>query len=104
MVSVHEGQVTFTYRDRRDQNKKKQMILDAVEFIRRFLLHVLPDGFVKIRYYGFLYHRHKRRCVALIRGLINPDRVYPEKVNETIAAIIKRLTGRDITCCPQLGP
>lgn len=103
IVSVHEGKVTFTYRDRSDQNKKKQITLDAVEFIRRFLLHVLPDGFMKIRYYGFLSHRHKKRCVALIRALINPKRVYPEKVNETTLAIIERLTGRDINCCPQCG-
>ena len=53
LVSMTDSTVTFRYRDYRDHNKMKLMTLDAMEFIRRFLLHVLPSGFQKIRYYGF---------------------------------------------------
>ena len=79
------------------------MTLDGVEFIRRFLLHVLPDGYFKIRYFGFLSHRNKKRCIPLIRTLIDPDAEYPEKRKETALEIMLRLTGTDITCCPECG-
>jgi hypothetical protein len=52
IISLDKDQVTFSYRDRADGNKKKRMTLSAFEFIRRFLMHILPDGFVKIRHYG----------------------------------------------------
>jgi hypothetical protein len=69
------------------------MSLDAHEFIRRFLLHVLPKGFVKIRYFGFMSHTNKKQAIALLRKLINPDAVMPEKIKETIAEMMLRLTG-----------
>ena len=103
IVAIDNGRVSFTCRDRKDENRKKTMNLAAVAFIRRFLLHVLPDGFMKIRYFGFLASRHKSRYIGLIRHLIHPDVAYPEKEKETIAEIIKRLTGLDITCCPRCG-
>ncbi|MDY6842129.1 MAG: transposase, partial [Pseudomonadota bacterium] len=101
--SLHNDQVVFAYRDRAHQNRKKHMTLPAVEFIRRFMLHVLPDGFMKIRYYGFLSHRHKKRNIALIRNLIDPGGHYPAKIHETLETIMQRLTGRDIKQCPQCG-
>ena len=91
--------MTFTYRDRADENEQKLMSLEATEFIRRFLLHVLPDGFVKIRYFGFLAHRNKKRCIALIRKLIDPDAMPIAKIEETAVEMMLRLTGIDITCC-----
>src|SRR3990172_44598 len=54
ILAVENGQVTFSYRDRRDKDRLKSMPLDAEQFIRRFLLHVLPDGFIRIRHFGFL--------------------------------------------------
>ena len=54
ILSAHNGEVTFSYRDRKDQNRKKTMPLDAHEFMRRFLLHVIPKGFVRVRHFGFL--------------------------------------------------
>jgi hypothetical protein len=101
IVSIDNDKVTFTYRDREKNNETRQMILDADEFIRRFLLHILPKGFVKIRYFGFLSHTNKKQAVAVLRKLINPDAVMPEKIKETIAEMMLRLTGDDITCCPQ---
>jgi hypothetical protein len=101
IVSIDNDKVTFTYRDREKNNEIRQMSLDADEFIRRFLLHILPKGFVKIRYFGFLSHTNKKQAVALLRKLINPDAVMPEKIKETIVEMMLRLTGDDITCCPQ---
>ncbi len=101
IVSIDNDKVTFTYRDRGKNNETRQMCLDADEFIRRFLLHILPKRFVKIRYFGFLSHTNKKQAVALLRKLINPDAVMPEKIKETIAEMMLRLTGDDITCCPQ---
>jgi len=103
IVSMQNDTVTFTYRDRADDNRQKHMTLAACEFIRRFLLHVLPDGFVKIRYFGFLAHRNKKRCIALVRKLIDPDAQPIEKLDETAVEMMQRLTGIDITCCPQCG-
>ncbi|MEK7323870.1 MAG: transposase, partial [Chloroflexota bacterium] len=52
ITNIADGQVSFTYYDNQDGGKQKELTLTAVEFIRRFLLHVLPDRFVRIRYYG----------------------------------------------------
>jgi hypothetical protein len=79
------------------------MTLDAHEFIRRFLLHILPMGFMKIRYFGFLAHKNKKQAIALIRKLIDPDAKLPGKIVETIMEMMLRLTGKDITCCPKCG-
>jgi predicted Zn-ribbon and HTH transcriptional regulator len=99
--SILNGKVTFTYRDRQDNNALKTMSLAADEFIRRFLLHILPGGFMKIRYFGFLAHTNKKQAVALIRKLIDPDMTFPEKIKESIFEMMLRLTGKDITCCPK---
>ncbi len=100
IVSIDNGSVTFTYRDRKRDNEIKEMTLDADEFIRRFLLHVLPKGLIKIRYFGFLSHTNKKKEIPLIRKLIDPDATFPEKIKETICEMMLRLTGIDITCCP----
>jgi len=99
--SILNGNVAFTYRDRQRDNEIRQMTLDAEEFIRRFLLHVLPRGFLKIRYFGFLSHRNKKQAIALLRKLIDPDAKFPEKVKETILEMMLRLVGIDITRCPK---
>jgi hypothetical protein len=59
LVSIQDGRVYFKWRDSRKGNQIKETSLDAVEFIRRFLLHVLPSGFVKIRHFGFLSNRNR---------------------------------------------
>jgi len=101
ILSIDNGKVTFTYRDRERNNETRKMTLAAEEFIRRFLLHILPAGFMKIRYFGFLSHKNKKQAVALIRKLIYPDMKLPEKIKETISEMMLRLTGTDITCCPK---
>jgi len=99
--SIDNGTVTFEYRDRSKDNEVREMNLSADEFIRRFLLHVLPPGFMKIRYFGFLSNNNKKQTIPLLRKLIDPIAKLPEKTKETIIEMIFRLTGEDITCCPE---
>jgi len=70
ILSLSEGRVTFRWRDSAHGNKQKVMTLEAVEFIRRFLLHILPCGFVKIRHYGFLANGVRAGTLALCRSLL----------------------------------
>jgi hypothetical protein len=67
LLKLENGQVTFSWRDSKDNNRIKPMTLDAVEFIRRFLLHILPRGFVKIRHFGFLANRNRSVALGLCR-------------------------------------
>ena len=71
LLSLENGQVTFQWKDYADQNRTKTMKLDAVEFMRRFLLHVLPRGFVRIRQFGFLANRVRKEKLALCRSFLN---------------------------------
>jgi hypothetical protein len=70
LIGMSDGQVTFRWRDSADQNTQKTMTLNAVEFIRRFLLHVLPNGFVKIRHFGFLANCHRAKALKLCSALL----------------------------------
>ena len=70
LLRLENGQVTFQWRDSKDNNRIKAMPLDAVEFIRRFLLHILPPGFVKIRHFGFLSNRRRAAALASCRELL----------------------------------
>jgi putative transposase/transposase-like zinc-binding protein len=72
LVSLEGGVVRFQWRDSQHGNQINEMALDAVEFIRRFLLHVLPCGFVKIRHYGFLSNRNRKRNLTCCRTLLPP--------------------------------
>jgi hypothetical protein len=71
LLSMQDGRVSFGYKDYADGNKSKVMTLDAVEFIRRFLLHVLPGGFVRIRQFGYLANRARKKKLALCRTLLD---------------------------------
>jgi hypothetical protein len=72
LIELKDRQVTFRWRDSADSNQQKLMTLDAISFIRRFLLHILPSGFVKIRHFGFMANRNRRDAVALCRSLLPP--------------------------------
>ena len=101
ILSIDSDKITFYYRDRKRNNELRIMTLSAHEFIRRFLLHVLPVGFMKIRYFGFLAHKNKTQAIPLLRKLIDPEATLPQIIQETILEMMLRLTGRDITCCPK---
>ena len=70
LISLEQGKVRFSWRDYRDGNRIKEMSLDASEFIRRFLLHILPDGFQRIRYYGWMSNRKRTEKLAICRKLL----------------------------------
>ena len=74
ILDVRDGWVRFAYRNRRQGNRVQTMTLDADEFIRRFLLHVLPRGFMRLRHYGFLANRHKARTLRRCRDTAGPAR------------------------------
>lgn len=103
ILSIEGGEVTFKYCDRSDENKIKELKLKAEEFIRRYLLHILPRGFMKIRYFGFLAHANKKVSIPLLRLLINPNAEFAEKLTETVQELMLRLTGVDLTLCPECG-
>lgn len=71
LVKLEEDKVHFRWKDYAGENQQKTMALDAIEFIRRFLLHVLPSGLVRIRHYGFLANRHRKEKLELCRKLLN---------------------------------
>ena len=78
ILQVENGEVTLSYRDRKDGDRKKIMTLEAQEFIRRFLLHVLPDGFMRIRHFGFLANRSKKQALAQCRQLLDLNPALPK--------------------------
>ncbi len=99
ILNLENGRVAFRYRDYADGRKQKVLRLDVDEFIRRFLLHVLPKGFVRIRHYGLLANRSRRKKIALCRALLSAPE--PEtRAKETVSEKLLRLTGVDLHGCP----
>jgi Putative transposase/Transposase zinc-binding domain len=77
LIALTDGQVSFRWRDYRHHDTNKVMTLPADEFIHRFLLHALPDGFHRIRHYGFLANRHRADKLALCRKLVGELALVP---------------------------
>ena len=102
LVDFDGEQVRFRWRDYAHGNKRKVMRLDAKEFVRRFLLHVLPRGFTRLRHYGVLANRGRTRNLALCRSLLHQPAAEPREP-ETVEAMMLRLTGIDITVCHHCG-
>jgi hypothetical protein len=108
LVRLENGRVTFTYKDYTQGGQVREMTLPVPEFIRRFLLHVLPEGFVRIRYYGLLANRNRQRTLGRCRELLAmAPPADPSKAEappqEGWQARLSRLTGADPTLCPQCG-
>jgi len=103
IVAMDENTVTFTVRDRKSGDRTKAVTLEGAEFIRRFLMHVLPKGFVKIRYYGLLANRNKRTKLALCRRLTSSPTYRPKFEGLKLIEILCVLAGRDVTVCPVCG-
>ena len=86
ITDIEDHRVSFDWKDYRDNNLQKTMTLAAAEFIRRFLLHVLPDGFQRIRYYGFLGNRYRKQklaqCRQLLGMLASDDSAIPEQSSD----------------------
>ena len=103
IVAMDEHTVTITVRDSNDNNQTKTLTLSGIEFIRRFLLHVLPKGFVKIRHYGLLANRNKKNKLELSRKLTLSPTYKPKFEGLTTVEILCILVGRDVTMCPVCG-
>ena len=104
ILDCRDGQVRFSYRDRRDADRRKVARLPAEEFLRRFLAHVLPDGFMRIRHYGFLANAVRQKSVARCRELLvvgDDARGQPAVAHESWQELLLRLTGVDVTRCPK---
>lgn len=102
IVKIEDGKVFFRYKDYKNNSKIKIMSLDAIEFIRRFLMHVLPTGFVKIRYYGILANRNKKTKLVLcqrLTGVLNN----PMYKKLTKLELLMKVTNRKAFLCPSCG-
>ena len=100
LLSMDDRKVRFRWKDYRDNNRQKTMTLDGGEFIRRFLIHVLPDGFHRIRYFGFLGNCQRARKLVLCRellGMAPPGRADPLLDYRNRFEV---LTGRSLRECP----
>jgi len=104
LLSADNGIVRFRYRDRAAGDVPRTCSLPSEKFIGRFLLHVLPPRFMRIRHFGFLANRHKKEALAQCRELLGetaePQQKEPER---TIQEWMLALTGTDITQCPRCG-
>lgn len=102
LLDIADGAVRFCWKDYRDRNRQKAMIVSADEFIRRFLLHVLPEGFHRIRYYGFLGNRHRAQKLARCRELLRMPALQPsdDQLEEDYRDHFEELTGVSLTQCP----
>jgi hypothetical protein len=103
ILKVGNGKVTFSWRDYRHGNRKRTMTLKADEFIRRFFLHTLPKGFVRIRQYGFLANRQRAAKLERARELLQVPKPIDEAVSEDWRDLYQQLTGTDPTLCPICG-
>lgn len=101
LVSINDGAVTFRWRDYRD-GQKKLMTVEAVEFIRRFLLHVLPKRFHKIRYYG-IWHRRKRPLLKRCQEILGVEASSQTQAKPSWEELVFELTGKDPRLCPKCG-
>jgi hypothetical protein len=103
LVEINDGKIRFRWKDYRQPDKPKVMALDADEFIRRFLLHVVPDGFRRIRHSGFLANAHRTARLATIRSLL----AIPAPVVDTPPSDYRiryaLLTGRSLDVCSCCG-
>jgi predicted RNA-binding Zn-ribbon protein involved in translation (DUF1610 family) len=103
LVSLQDGRVTFRWKDYRHQQRPRLMTLDAEEFIRRFLLHALPDGFPRIRFGGFLANCHRTAKLDLIRQLLQMSVTELLPLPHASAELRTLLTSQPADQCPHCG-
>jgi hypothetical protein len=102
LVDHHHGVVRFRWKDYADHDRVKTLTLDVSEFLRRFLLHIVPRGFMRIRHFGLLANRTRRETLTRCRELLDhPPR--EDAPPESVSALMHRLTGVDLSRCPVCG-
>jgi hypothetical protein len=103
LLALQDGQVTFSWKDYARGNQQRSMTLKTDEFIRRFLLHVLPRGFQRLRQFGLLANRQRRHKLALCRTLLGPA-ASPTMTNQPLPAdfqsLYQTVTGHSLKQCP----
>jgi len=99
IIECKDGIVKFRYRDYADENRNKIMEITAESFISRFMMHVVPKRFVRIRYFGMLSHRNKKKAIEACRNFFEIVKKR-EEISETWSEIYLRVTGKNISCCP----
>jgi hypothetical protein len=102
LVDYHDGRVRFRWKDYADHDRRKVMTLEVDEFLRRFLLHVVPRGFMRIRHFGLLANRTRRATMARCRALLGQPPA-EDAPPESVVVLIGRLTGIDLARCPVCG-
>jgi len=102
LTRLADGEVDFSWKDYRHHGKTKTMTLSADEFIRRFLLHTVPDGFHRIRNVGFLANGHRTAKLALCRTLLAVPPPEPSP-RQSLLERYQQLTGEALDVCPECG-
>jgi hypothetical protein len=103
ILKIEKGEVHFEYHDNRDEGKKKVLALAGVEFMRRFLWHVVPSGFRRIRHYG-LHHPSCREKLMQARALLGLERELPEKEELSLKVWLAEILGEDaVDVCEKCG-
>ncbi len=102
ILNIQDGDVSFLWRDYADHDRQKAMTLKADEFIRRFLLHVLPPRYVRIRHFGLLANRNRKDTLALCRKILGDAKTATQQSarKETWQEQLFRICGIDVTLCP----
>jgi len=103
LLAVEDGRVTFAWRDRRDHDRVKTCTLAAHEFLRRFLLHILPKGYHRIRHFGFLANRRKGAGLPRCRQLLGLSPEVPKAPKKTARQLLLERAGLDPALCPACG-
>ena len=98
ILEVRENTVKFKWRDYKDNNKMKEMTISIQEFIRRFLLHILPPRFMKIRYYGILGNKNKKKKLLKCK-ILTRTKIYTKKKLPSLE-LLKQTLGKDFNLCP----
>ena len=99
ILRVEEDKVTFKWRDYKDENKMKKITITIEEFIRRFLIHILPPRFMKIRYYGIMGNKNKKKKLNKCK-ILTRTKIYKKKKLPTLE-LLKKVLGKDFNLCPQ---
>jgi hypothetical protein len=102
LVGLRDGRVQFRWKDYADHDRAKIMTLEADEFLRRFLLHVIPRGFMRIRHFGLLANRTRRAALTRCRALLGQPPTESGPL-ESAVELLQRLTGIDLARCPACG-
>ena len=103
LVELQDGRVSFRYKDYANDKQSKVLSLSSSEFIRRFLMHTLPGGFVRIRYYGFLANRHRNERLEKCRDLLGVTSVPTPTIPESQTPVETSDPAPSPKTCPACG-